>query len=250
MGYRNELDAAKARIEHLERENGELRERAPSDTDLPKKIVAFGCLAVGIALVIGVCAFVMAGEEGREAHRTALRLRQQIEALRSEAAALRSGVADLQARRETLHSQVAEAEDRLGGLTASITAAETHLRAAREPVAPSASRPRGLTEPELAARLALCRTGGTAEHPYTEGVVARIERRMSLGTSLSGRWVRPSFRATVRVPEQDVLIEPHYYSTREDQIMDMLFWSRVEVGDIVGLTIHDGQVTAIVLTDK
>ncbi len=257
MSYRDELDAAKARVRQLEKENKELEERAALDPDTLNKVRMTCFVVVAIVFLVAVLTYHVAGREATRAHDEADRLQLQIDGLRAahearqrEAATLRSEIDGLRALRETLQSQVGEAEERLAGITAGITTAEAHLRTVRAPAV--VDRPTRLDEAWLLSRLALCRTGGTAEHPYAEGVVTRIELRQSVGTNFAGSWVvRPSFRATVQVPERgEVPIERRYYSTADGHIMDMLFWSRVEIGDIVGITTHDGDIVSVTLTDK
>lgn len=241
MGYRDELGAAQARIEDLKGEVKRLEQIKAPDKASRRRFRGLVIIAL-MMLGVAVAVLVMFGNhEAAAAHEEANALSGRIHMLRQESEARQLEKVGFTRETNAGERLVEERRSQLAQLDARITDRRHQLDLLAPTSVPAASpvRPRRLTEAQIAERLALCtpvRRGGSAEYLYAEGVVIRRDVELREGL--------PSERFTVRFSDHDEI----FSTTDHDNVLghkevglsqefdQYLFWRRVEVGDIMGVT--------------
>ena len=249
MGYRDELGAVKARNEDLEGEVRRLEKiKAPERAAIESskryaRRVAYA--AVAIVIIVGEITWQAAGWRGEQSQRTVKMLRDQISMLRGD-------TEQLQKRRTVLLDDISRrseearrSQTELDRLAAQITAAQHDRSTAVAP--PESGLPlqaRRLTRLQIAERLALCKAypESPGRYPYAEGVVTGIEEVLDLSgrNGWGGVVLEVHQIVHLTVPGRDeVVVDPYGFprdENRDTQLTDALFWNRVEVGDILGIS--------------
>lgn len=257
MGYRDELEAAKRRIEQLEGENEALKKfQAPGRSSRRRLWMLTGMVVV--TLVVGIIGVSMyADDELDRAHEESDALRGRIRTLRDTQARLQREIGAMRTEHRELAQSLSATSD-----------ARQRLQAASPSAPTSPERPRRLTDARLATRLMHCvpygSGSGGADNPYGEGVVTRIDavlvRRSDVQDRVTGLPWPEIFRiVTVQVPGRgEVMLEDRnglYASLEYRQFYEFL-WNHVEVGDIIGVSWHidapgtEPRITGMRTTDK
>lgn len=251
MAYRDELDAALTQVAELKRDNERLLQIKAPERKARRRYFFLHALAALLVLSVSVtivCApYLRMGAQEESLRIRVADLRSRRDALRADIAQTRPEHRGLSLETTRLHDVLKSRQQQLDELNVRLSTASRCLSLGENRTEDALSRDHRLTGTQLAERLSHCvaYAGGSGrQYFYGEGVVTFIEETLDFSVRNSFGNIIPEVRQTALlwVPGRgEVAADPPGLafprdSTRDTQLTHALFWNRVEVGDILGIS--------------